>query len=109
MTDIPPPEPTRNPTLERYGQTVQTFLPGCAGDELLYRCGLLRQRDHATATLQASSPESAAILDIVISLATMHAFAPMAIERLKRIRYEGARLISCAGGVEIALSGACDG
>lgn len=98
-----------NPTLERYGQTVQTFLPGCVGDELLYRCGLLRQRDHATAILNSVQGETVPILLVVISLATAHAFAPMPIERLKRIRYEGARLISCAGGIEIALAGANDG
>lgn len=86
---------------DRYIPIVTHHMPGCAGDELTFRCSILLLRDQAGSSLRRCSEEAAGVLLQVQRLATLHAYAPMAIEELAELRRQLTRLVSCASGLEM--------
>ena len=85
---------------DQYIPQVKSFLPICEGEEVALRCSILLVRDMATASMRRCSDEAHGILDQVQRLAVQYAFTAMGIERLRRLRHELVRLVSCANGLE---------
>lgn len=85
-----------NPAREQYKPIVQTFLPGCEGEELELRAALLLMRDRAIAVKPIACEESFAILDLIERTASRDAFRPMAFEELTRLRYILLKLVGCS-------------
>lgn len=77
---------------DSYIPTVQALLPGCEGDELRLRCGILLMRDFATAQHRWSTEEAGIVLEHIQRLATAHAFASMPADRLEDIHHALVRL-----------------
>lgn len=94
--------------IERWRQylpTVEAFLPGCGEDELRDRCGLLLMRDQAAATKASCAEEAYHLLEHVERTAGNHAFRPMSIEYLHRLRAELLKVVSAASGLELFARG----
>lgn len=89
------------PRWRQYIANVTAFLPGCDGEELRARCGLLVMRDQAMATKPACAEESYPLLEHVERTACNYAFQPMALHRLQRLRYELSKVVSAASGLEL--------
>lgn len=93
---------------DKYVPQVETLLPGCTGDELKLRCGLLLSRDYATARLRWCPDEVAPILQHIEFLTTRHAFASMPIEALKALQYQVVMLSAAASGLSDLFMGEPD-
>ena len=93
------------PRWQQYIPTVQAFMPGCDGDELRERCGLLLMRDRAAATKASCAEESYYLLEHIERVATNHAFRGMPLHYLRRLRYELVKVVSAASGLELFARG----
>jgi hypothetical protein len=90
---------TGHPRRDVYIPQVQTMLPGCAGEELRLRCGILLSRDYATARLRSCEGEVEPVLQHIERLATVYGFASMPDDDLKALHYQIVRLFSVASGL----------
>lgn len=88
------------PTRDRYIPQVKEFVPLCEGEDLTQRCSILMMRDQATAGLRRCSAEAAPILEHIQRVASQYAFTKMPADRLKELRYQLVRLVTCASGLE---------
>lgn len=88
------------PRWHQYIPTVQAFLPGCEGDELRDRCGLLLMRDQAMVTKQNCSEEAYALLDHVERTASAYAFQSMRLDFLHRLRAALLKVVTASSDLE---------
>jgi len=79
-----------------YSAALDAMRPGCGDDERRHRCGILYQRDRATAALRVAGWEASLILRSVESLATVHAFASCPLDELEELNCQMVRLMSAA-------------
>jgi hypothetical protein len=108
------PAPTyRPPRRADYEPNVRAFLPGCEGEELKLRAGLLLMRDRAMATKPIAGEPAWNLLNLVESVASVEAFRPMPLDQLREIRRI---LVMCAASAsdfdavyapKLPMEGAC--
>ncbi len=89
------------PVVARYAPTLDALRPGCSGMDQRLRCGILYMRDRATTALQVAGWEAGAILQHVVALATVHAFAPMPANELQELHHSMTRLMGAAQALDM--------
>lgn len=84
-----------------YAPTLDALRPGCGEDERRRRCGVLFLRDRAAAAQREATWEAQVVLAAIESIATVHAFGPMAAAELETLHHGLIRLMMVARAFEM--------
>lgn len=89
------------PVVVRYGPVLDAMRPGCRGTDQRLRCGILQMRDRATAALRVAGWEAAGVLQHVVALSSVHAFASMPTNELEELHHSMIRLMGAAMALDM--------
>jgi hypothetical protein len=81
---------------DAYVPMVEALLPGCEGEELKLRCGILLMRDYATSRLRWCTAETGELLLVIQRIATQYAFTTIGLAALESLHHELVRLSAVA-------------
>jgi hypothetical protein len=97
-------EPVPDDLLAVYGMAVAAIMPQCFGEELELRCRMLRARESATAALQHCAAETVPILNEIVRLSVLYAYASVETERLRALVQCLRRLMSASAFADAAFA-----
>lgn len=80
-----PSDVKRSARRDAYIPIVTAHLPGCAGEELQMRCGMLLMRDSAAARLRWITEEPGYVLEHIQRLTSKYALAIMPFDDLQML------------------------
>jgi hypothetical protein len=86
--------------VERYGSALDLLMPGLNEDNRRLRCGILFLRDRAMRAANFASWEAAVALGGIVSLSSVHGYAPMTTEALETLHAALMRMMLAATALE---------
>jgi hypothetical protein len=88
------------PAWERYLPSVEAMVPGQSEEQKRHRAGLMLLRDTARARQEHASEEAAAVLGIIVALASAHAVSALTAQELSDTRLALIRMMTAARELE---------